>query len=185
MSIKSQIQNRNFLSPTGFNFKIQKAPKVSFFCNEANIPDITLGISQQSTYLKDISIPGDKITFGDLSINFLVDENLENYMQIQNWIRSLGYPESLDQIRNFIKTGNLEDSDRSPNDLGGIYSDGVLQILNSNMLPTFQVFFKDLFPYSLSTLNFDTKDNEIAYFTSRVNFKYTIYEITDMNGNKL
>jgi hypothetical protein len=32
-----QPQNRNFLSPTGFKFSLKRAPKVSFFCNSANI----------------------------------------------------------------------------------------------------------------------------------------------------
>ena len=35
------IENRNFLSPVGFKFGLQRAPGVAFFCNEANIPDMT------------------------------------------------------------------------------------------------------------------------------------------------
>jgi hypothetical protein len=89
-----QPQNRNFLSPTGFKFSLKRAPKVSFFCNSANIPDLNLGIAIQPTYLKDIDTPGDKIVFGDFSLRFLVDEDLENYMEVQNWIRGLGYPGS-------------------------------------------------------------------------------------------
>ena len=27
----------------------------------------------------------------------MVDENLTNYMEIQNWIRGLGYPEAISQ----------------------------------------------------------------------------------------
>ena len=90
-----QIKNRNFLSPTGFKFVLNRAPKVSFFGNEANIPDLNLGIAEQPTYLKDIPLPGDKVTFGDFNLRFLVDENLENYNEISNWIRSVGYAETL------------------------------------------------------------------------------------------
>ena len=32
------IDNRNFLSPTGFKFSIKRIPKVAYFCNQANIP---------------------------------------------------------------------------------------------------------------------------------------------------
>ena len=96
-----QPDNRNFLSPTGFKFTLKRVPKVSFFCNSANIPDLTLGVATQPTYLKDIDIPGDKIIFGDLNLRFLVDENLENYMELQNWMRGLGYPESLKEIYDF------------------------------------------------------------------------------------
>jgi hypothetical protein len=73
----NQPQNRNFLSPTGFKFSLKRAPKDSFFCNSANIPDLNLGIAIQPSYLKDIDTPGDKIVFGDFSLRFLVDEDLE------------------------------------------------------------------------------------------------------------
>jgi hypothetical protein len=103
-----QIENRNFLSPSGFKFTIKRSPKVAFFCNEANIPDLTLGIAIQPTYLKDIDTPGDKIVFGDLNLRFMVDEDLENYMEIQNWIRGLGYPEKLEEIYNLTKFWTYE-----------------------------------------------------------------------------
>ena len=84
------IENRNFLSPVGFKFALKRSPKTAFFCNQANIPDLTLGVAEQPTFLKNIPTPGDKIEFGDLSLRFLVDEDLGNYMEIQNWIRGLG-----------------------------------------------------------------------------------------------
>ena len=180
------IENRNFLSPVGFKFALKRVPKVAFFCNQANIPDLTLGIAEQPTYLKNIPVPGDKIEFGDLNLRFLVDEDLGNYMEIQNWIRGLGFPDTL------LEFDELEKSD--PMFRGGgfgqfarsgdkIYSDGTLQILSSNLVPQFQVVFKDLFPYSLTTLSFDATDTDIEYFTADVSFKYTIYGLTDLENN--
>ena len=77
------IDNRNFLSPTGFKFTLERAKKVSYFCNQANIPSLDLGVATRPTYLKDIPTPGDKMEFGDLNIRFLVDEDLGNYMELQ------------------------------------------------------------------------------------------------------
>ena len=182
------IENSNFLSPVGFKFALKRSPKAAFFCNQANIPDLTLGIAEQPTYLKNIPVPGDKIEFGDLNLRFLVDEDLGNYMEIQNWIRGLGFPDTL------LEFDDLEKSD--PMFRGGgfgqfarsgdkIYSDGTLQILSSNLVPQFQVVFKDLFPYSLTTLSFDATDTDIEYFTADVAFKYTAYELTDLTGNTL
>ena len=183
MARTTQIENRNFLSPTGFKFTVNRSPKVAFFCNEANIPDITLGIANQSTYLKDIDIPGDKIQFGDLTLRFLVDENLENYMEIQNWIRGLGYPEKLSQYGDLEAQGFYSEryKQKGPN----IYSDGTLQVLKSSQIPNFQIQFKDLFPYSLGTLSFNATNTDVQYFTSDVSFKYTIYTITDLSGSPL
>jgi len=182
--MSKQIENRNFLAPTGFKFTLDKSPKVAFFCNQANIPDLNLGVAVQPTYLKDIDQPGDKLQFGDLSIRFLVDENLENYMEIQNWMRGLGYPEKLQQIYDLQKTGNraLDTPSRS---MDNVFSDGTLQVLSSSLVSKFQIKFQRLFPYTLTTLLFDATDNDIQYFTADVSFKYTYYEITDLSGTPL
>lgn len=179
-----QPENRNFLSPTGFKFSLKRTPKVSFFCNSANIPELTLGIAVQPTYLKDIELPGDKLIFGDLTLRFLVDEDLKNYLEIQNWMRGIGYPESLEEIYTFQKTGNINPKLESQKQLG-LFSDGTLQVLTNSSLPNFQVAFKDLFPYSLGTLSFDATAMDVQYFTADVSFKYTIYNIVDLGGNLL
>ncbi len=176
------ISNRNFLSPTGFKFGLKRSPGVAFFCNQANIPSLDLGIAVQPSYLKDIDRPGDKITFGDLNLRFLVDEDLVNYMEIQNWIRGLGFPESLDQFQE-LKDENILGPMGKAND--DIYSDGTLQILSSNLIPKFQVIFRDLFPSNLSTVTFDATDTDIEYFTADVSFKYTLYTLTDMENTPL
>jgi hypothetical protein len=178
-----QIQNRNFLSPTGFEFTLNRAPKVSFFSNSSNIPGLTLGVAVQPTYLKDIDTPGDKIQFEDFTLRFLVDENLENYMEIHNWIKGLGYPESLDEIYELQNQKN--NSNVTVSDKMNIYSDGTLTILGSSFKPNFKIKFKDLWPYNLSSLNFDATDSDIEYFTAEVTFKYTIYNIVSLSGNPL
>ena len=177
------IENRNFLSPVGFKFSLKRSPGVAFFCNQANIPSMDLGIAEQPTYLRNIPTPGDKIQFGDLSLRFLVDEDLVNYMELQRWIRGLGYPESMEEFR------KLEGEAVLPGNFGqagdNIYSDGTLQILSSNLVPSFQVVFNDMFPYNLSTVMFDATDTDIEYFTADVSFKYTIYNLTDMENKAL
>ena len=176
------LDNRNFLSPTGFKFGLKTSQGVAFFCNQANIPALDLGVAEQPTYLKDIPIPGDKIQFGDLNLRFLVDEDLVNFMEIQNWIRGLGFPESLAEFNELKDQAILGPMGKSTED---VYSDGTLQILSSNLVPKFQVVFSDLFPYSLSTVTFDATYTDIEYFTADVAFKYTIYEITDLSNNTL
>jgi hypothetical protein len=174
-----QIQNRNFLSPVGFKFTLAKEPKAAFFCNTAKIPEITLGTAIQPSYLKDIDVPGEKITFGDLSIKFLVDENMENYMAIHNWITGLGFPETAQQYK------DLTTDDNDLRDPKSAFSDGSLYILNSNYNTTAVVKFKDLFPTTLSSLEFNSTATDIQYFTAEVSFKYTIYSIYGSDGRTL
>ena len=178
-AFSNQIQNRNFLSPVGFKFTLAKYPKVSFFCNSSKIPEISLGTAIQSSYLKDLDVPGEKLTYGDLTISFLVDEGLENYMAVHNWMTGLGFPETTQQFK------NLTTNDDGIRDLKEQYSDGSLSILNSNYRATANVKFKDLFPVSLTSLEFDSSVTDIQYFTAEATFKYTVYNIVDTNGDPL
>ncbi|ANS04866.1 head-proximal tip of tail tube tail completion + sheath stabilizer protein [uncultured Mediterranean phage] len=182
---KAQIENRNFLSPVGFKFNLQRSPGVAYFCNQANIPDLNLGVAIQPNPLRDLPTPGDKIDFGDLNIRFLVDEDLTNYMEIQKWLRGLGYPESTEQFDEWEKSGTSTIPKTYKNTGDQIYSDGTLQILSSNMVAKFNVNFNELWPYSLTTMTFDATDTDIEYFTADVSFKYTMYNITDTANNPL
>ena len=182
-----QIANRNYMSPLGFKLIITKTPKVDFLCQSANIPQISMGTAVQPTYLKDIPVPGDKVLYDDLNVRFLVDEKMENYLAIHKWITGLGYPESLGQFSQLKKDDNR--TDRRVSDAADSryfeFSDATLQILNSNYKPSVLVNFKDAFPVSLSTLDFDVTTRDYAYFTAEVTFKYTIYNITDPSGNRI
>jgi hypothetical protein len=169
-----QINNRNFLSPVGFKFTLAKEPKISFFCNTAKIPEISLSLVQQPNYLKDLDIPGGKLQYGDLSLKFLVDEDMENYMAIHNWLTGLGFPETTQQYRDLL---TIENDVTQPLDPKRAFSDGSLYILDSNFNINATVKFKDLFPIYLTSLNFDSTQTDIQYFTADVTFKYTVYNI--------
>ena len=182
-----QIANRNYMSPLGFKLIITKTPKVDFLCQSANIPQISMGTAIQPTYLKDIPVPGDKVLYDDLTVRFLVDEKMENYLAIYKWITGLGYPESLgqfDQLRkDDIRTNASASDEADPRYFE--FSDATLQVLGSNYKPSIHVNFKDAFPISLSTLDFDVSQRDYSFFTASVTFKYTIYDITDPSGNRL
>ena len=175
-SFPNQIDNRNFLSPVGFKFTLSKEPKASFFCNSARIPEINLGTAIQPSYLKDLDVPGDKLSYGDFSLRFLVDENMENYMTIHNWLTGLGYPETTQDFK------DLTTDEDGLRDLKRQFSDGSLHILNSNFRDVAIVKFKDLFPTYLTSLDFEASDTDINYFTAEVTFKYTVYNILAADG---
>jgi|TARA_Y100000817_G_scaffold200872_1_gene157219 hypothetical protein len=175
----TQIANRNFLAPVGFKFSLSKFPKVDFFCNSARIPEITLGTAIQPSYLKEIDIPGEKLIYGDLSIRFLVDEQLENYVAVHNWLTGLGFPETPQQ---FIDKTTDRDGLR---DFQEQFCDGSLHILNSNYNDVAIVKFKDIFPTSITSLDFDATETDINYFTAEATFKYVIYSIVGTDGKAL
>ncbi len=175
-AFQNQLTNRNFLSPAGFLFNITKEPKVSFFCTSAAIPSISFATTIQPSYLKDIDVPGEKLDYENLSVRFLVDEDLANYMAIHNWMTGLGYPESLGDFKTEVT------KDDGSIDMNQQFSDGSLTIQNSNYRTTAVVKFKDLFPVSLTSLEFDTGVTDIQYFTAEATFRYLVYNIVGKDG---
>ncbi|GIR01231.1 MAG: hypothetical protein CM15mP10_2940 [Actinomycetota bacterium] len=170
-AFRKQIGNRNFLSGVGFKFNLTKFPKVDFFSNSARIPELSLELTTQASYLKNIDVPGERLTFGDFNLRFLVDENMENYLSVYNWLTGLGFPETTKEFAELIKD---KDGQRDPKEA---FCDGTLRILNSNYREVAQVKFKDLFPISLSSLEFDATNTDVQFFTADATFKYTIYDL--------
>jgi hypothetical protein len=174
----NQITNRNFLSPVGFQFTLQKKPKIDFFCNSANIPGINLGVAMQPTPLKAIPIPGETLTYDDLTLRFMVDEDMENYLEVWNWLNQFGFPHDWGQYQQLLNED--ENSKGKQTAISGM-SDGTLFVYNSNYNVNLKVEYKDLFPVSLSSIQFDTTATEITYASAEVVFKYTIYDIIKLS----
>ena len=170
-AFRNQIQNRNFLSGVAFKFNLTKFPKVDFFSNSARIPELNLELTRQPSYLKNIDVPGERLTYGDLTLRFLVDENMENYISIYTWLKGLGFPETTKQFKDVITDSQGQ---RDPKEA---FCDGTLSILNSNYREVAKVKFNDLFPTSLTSLDFDATATDVQYLTAEATFKYTIYEL--------
>ena len=179
-----ETSNRNFLSVVGFKFLLERCPKVDFFCNQANIPDVTLGVAQQATYLKNIPVPGDKLQYGVLNLSFMVDEDMENYLQIYQWITSLGFPESLDQYQELRREDRFSPIIDAQDPLNE-RSDATLMIINSDYNPSVRIKFKDMFPVSLSGIPFNATNEQQQYYTAQATFQYTIFDVIDVNGKKV
>ena len=182
---ENQINNRNYLSPLGFKLIISKIPKVDFLCQAANIPSISMGTAVQPTYLKDIAVPGDKPVYDDLTVRFIIDENMENYLSLNKWITGLGYPESLKQYQQLADVGPSLATQDNTDPRWFEFSDATLQILSSNYQPNINVNFRSCFPVSVSTLEFDSSQRDYNYFTCEATFKYDYYTISDKNGKRL
>ena len=160
----------NPLSPNGFNFSITKVPNVTFFCQEANLPGITLGDPTFSTPFSTQPLPGDTLSYDPLTIQFLIDEEMLNYNIIYNWIVALGFPESYSQYTTLLSNDNVQ-----YNELAKNYSDATLQILDSNNNPIRTVTFYDVFPTTLETLTFASTNEGVNYLVGSATFKFGLY----------
>ena len=196
-SYNRQPTKLDYASPTQFKFGIIKLPKVEYFCTAANIPGITLGTANQPTPLKDIPIPGDKLDYDTLNISFLVDENLENYREIHGWMTGLGFPKDTSQFRALqgasadrypTTTGTginreLGKVSKAVQDDGGLYSDATLFVLTSKNNANIEIRFRDIYPISLSGLDYNQQAADVDYLTASVTFQYKIYEFANVQSS--
>ena len=191
--ISREPSKSDYASPILFRFKCTKLPLVEFFVQSANIPGINLGSATQTNPLYDIPLPGDKITYAALDMSFLVDENLNNYKEIHDWILGLGFPSNNQQFQDLQSAGSdrFPGSSRStaatgtstpqPLNEGGIYSDAILTVLNSKNIAKTEIRFQNVYPTSLGGLNYDVRQTDVDYLNASVSFNYMNYDIVQIS----
>lgn len=175
-AISNLPQNKNFLSPLGFTFSIKKTPGVNYFVQSAIVPGMSLGSIDLETPFVKIPLPGDHITYEPLTISFRVDEELRNYAEIHNWILATGFPDSFDQYKSMSDIAKYRGS-ASRMTGEGQFSDASLIILNSVKAPIVEFKFVDLYPITISELQFDTKMTDVDYIDASVTFAYRKYDL--------
>ena len=184
-----QPDKLDYASPTQFKFGIHQLPKVEFFTLSANVPGISAGVATQPTPFKDIPIVGDKLTYENLSITFQVDEYLENYVSLHNWMKGIGFPTDRQEFRTYRDvTSNTPAGGKEPSiDLVGsatpdraLYSDAYLMALSNKNNPIVEVNFQNIFPISLGGLDFTQNVTDVEYVTATADFAYQIYEINTL-----
>jgi hypothetical protein len=161
--------NRNFLSPLNYKFTIKKAPNVNFYCQSINVPSITLNSPIVNNPFVKVPYPGEHIDYEELKIEFIVDEDLNNYREITGWMTGLGKPESFSQYANL---------DKNPSYTGlGIYSDVSVMVLNSAKEPNYELVFTDAFPVYISGFKLQSMADDVTYVTVEASFKYTLFKV--------
>lgn len=178
---RKQPEKIDFLRPNGFQFLIQSLPKVTYFCQSANIPEIRLGVASQSTPLVDIPWPGEKLSFSELTIRFMIQEDLANYTELYNWLIGLGFPTDRSQFQRLTEGRSIKFPEVNYKADGGEFSDATLIVLGSDNKAAAQINFYDCFPISLTGIEFDTASTNTQYFQASAVFKYRQYELERVN----
>ena len=168
--------NLNYLSNISFRLTMQDAPNLTWFCQSVNVPGVSIdAIDVQTPYL-NIPQAGAKVTFEELSVRFIVDEHLKNWMEIYDRIIALGLAEGGENYRLLKAQSDLTQR-------GGTVSTLVLTVLTSAMNPQMEFHFYEAFPISISALDFDSANTDVEYFTATAGFRYTNYEIKNLLNN--
>ena len=184
--LSRQPDKLDYASPTQFRFIINQLPKVEFFTVAANVPGITLGETLFPTPFRQIPIAGDELTYESFTISFLVDEYLENYITLHDWLVGHGFPSDRQEFADFRDNTAVEDtktSSASSRTSGRAVSDRVmssdstLTILSNKNNPIVEFRFRDMYPTSLGGLSYDQGATDVDYIRVDASFSYQSFSI--------
>ena len=176
----------DYATGTQWRLAFNRLPKTTWFCTSANIPGISLGEAQYPTPMTDINLTGDKLTFETLNITFIVDEELQNYRELWDWLVGIGAPKQHSQWTSVLSKGDgairtfgTPDKDtrtKTTYDESNLYSDATLIVYSSKNQPKVEVKIKNMFPTALSSLEYSQELTDVEYFHATASFRYLYYE---------
>jgi hypothetical protein len=176
-ALSSSPTNQNLCQASKFLLSFDRLPQMTWFCQKVNLPGISMAgdITQVSPFI-DAPIPGDKMIYEPLSVTFLLDEQLLSWTVINQWIKGVTFPDNFNQYKLLTLQQNLQLQQK----ITGAkpqYSDALLTVFSNKNNPIFNVSFSDVFPISLSSINFDVALSAEFIMTGTASFKFTNYSI--------
>lgn len=168
----------NPLIITGFTLNVDKIPGLTFWCKEANVPSITLSAVRQGTPFTVVNRVGDMVEYGELVVSVLVDERMDNYSALYEWITLVGFPNNYNQVLKWRERWFDRGKENIDSDYG-TSSGAELTIRGKNQEPVRVIRFNDLIPVSLGDLTITTDHTETQYLNFTATFSYTQFFLSD------
>ena len=172
--------NLSYLAPTQFELLVKKLPNTKYFATGVNVPSVSVAEIQQPTNLgRNVLVPGDKINLGELTVNFIVDENMENWTELYTWMEQTTGSTDPEKFRTLVGANRKADE---PYDGSGdyetMYSDMTIVVTTAANNPNRYIRIQDAFPTSLGEVTMDTTvAGGISYVTCTASFQFTNFEI--------
>ena len=159
--------NINYLQPTSFKLLIDREnyPNLEFFAQSVQHPDLTLIPSElQYRKVRNIPLPGGTLDYGELTANIILDEDMNAYTEMHDWMRRL--------IDAPLK-GPLDRDDSTVPSTADI----TLTILNSHNNKVKSIRYNEAVPVNIGAISFEATASGTEFITFPVSFRYTIFEL--------
>jgi hypothetical protein len=166
--------NTDLLQSTKFRVMFDRLPGITYFCQTANLPGVSLTEIPMPTPFVDLYLPGEKLIYDTFNITFLVDEDLQAWTQLHDWIRGITFPtdfkEYLELARKNQRAVRSVFGERPPP-----YSDGIMTVYSNRNNPAFRVKLIDLFPTNVGSLIFNVSDTAENIVTADATFRFSYF----------
>jgi len=168
MAQSSTTQLNNELFTNKFKLVFREVQSVEILCTEAQLPALDTSPVDVPNQLSQIYVQGNKMRYTPLTLSFKVDENLETYKEVFNWMTAIHKPQSYDQFNEFQKSAFHV----KMNNKYKIGFDASLITLKNSDNVNFEAVFTHLFPVNLSSLNFTMNSETVMFATATFQFDY-------------
>lgn len=162
--------NIDYAAPTQFRFQIARLPNVEYFIVAANVPDIThSGDAEINTPFKTFYNGADILEYSDLTVKFLINESLENWEELYNWIRGIAFPATRGEFAAMVT-----ESEQEPQNM---FSEATMTILSNKNNPLLQIVYKNVYPTTLTGLEYDVQQTDTVSLSATATFKFSDIEL--------
>jgi len=147
-----------------------RTPALRYFCQTVTVPGISTSEIPVSTPFVELYKPGEKPVYDLLNVTFMVDEKLESWREIHNWIRAMTFPYSYEEYKALASINPY--AQKQPQ-----YTDATLTLLSSANQPVLEFKFYDVFPISISSFVMSATDSPDSIITADATFRYSLYDL--------
>lgn len=160
----AEIQSStNFLQDVGFHFDCRFLPSLSDWIQQVNLPGIMNNEVKTPSPFITINQGGDSLRFETLQIEFKVDENMQNWTEVFDWMIATAPTEDFVSRANWLKKNAT------------VLAPGVLTILNNSAKPILRFSFDELSPVALGGMKLRSNAEGIQYVSSYLDLSFTKY----------
>lgn len=151
-------ENKNFLQPTGFRVIIERENygNLEFFAQSVNHPGASVSaVEIPVPRVQGLPMPGDTISYGELSLNLILDEDLTAYKEVQKWLEDSVY-----------------------NKVDGIHHDITVIVLTSHNNFCAQIKYKNCIPTQLGAIELTSTTGDVTYINFDTTFRFTEFVLS-------
>ena len=164
----SQPTNLNQLNVNSFDLSFSRLKGVQYFCQRINLPTVVLGETVEHSPFMNKALEGDTLTFEALSLSFILDEDLQNYIEIYNWMTALGFPKNYEQFAALKSPPDTSATSQT----ASMYSDLTVVLHTNKSNPNYTITFTDVFPTSLGSIQFEASNTGMEPILVDATFNY-------------
>ena len=163
----------NFFQPTGFRVVINSKyyRNLQFFTTKINHPGAQNSADETPfRRIGSVPFPGNTMTYGELSMDVLLDADFVAYQEMYDWMLRLVNEEQI-----------AEQSDE-PNRIP-TYADIHVHALTPHNNPNVMMKYVDCLPVSVGDIQFDAQNQSVEYVVFPVSFRFSYFTVeVDTSG---